>query len=150
MTSVVVDTGPLVGFLNRRDRHHSWARGVLDTIESPLFTCEPVISEACFLLQGVQGGQEAVMELVTRGIVRSEFAVCAEVGSLRTLMKKFRDVPMSLADACLVRMTELEQDSVVLTLDSDFRICRRNRRQAAPTISPGRTSACSGRACAPR
>jgi uncharacterized protein len=138
VTSVVVDTGPLVAFLNRRDRHHSWARGVLDTIEPPVFTCDPVISEACFLLQDVDGGQDAVLELVARGIVRSELAVSAEIGPLRALMKKFRDVPMSLADACLVRMTELEQNSVVLTLESDFRIYRRNRRQTVPTISPGK------------
>lgn len=136
MTSVLVDTGPLVALLNSRDRHHAWARGVLDTIEPPLFTCDPVISEACFLLQDVEGGQDAVLELVAKGIVRSEFAVSAEVASLRGLMKKFADVPMSLADACLVRMTELEKDTVVLTLDSDFRIYRRNRHQTVPVISP--------------
>lgn len=55
---------------------------------------------------------------------------------MRSLSKKFRDVPMSLADACLVRMTETER-SVALTLDSDFRIYRRNRNQLVPTILPG-------------
>lgn len=138
MTSILLDTGPLVALLNRRDRYHSWARGVLDTIEPPVFTCDPVISEACFLLQDVDGGQDAVLELVARGIVRSEFSVSADVAPLRALMKKFGNVPMSLADACLVRMTEVKQDTVVLTLDSGFRIYRRNRRQAVPMISPRR------------
>lgn len=136
MTRVLVDTGPLVALLNRRDRHHAWARRVLDTIEPPIFTCDPVISEACFLLQGLDGGQDAVLELLARGVIQSDFSVAAEVKSLRALMQKFRDVPMSLADACLVRMSELERDSVVLTLDGDFRIYRRNRGQIVPTISP--------------
>jgi predicted nucleic acid-binding protein len=73
-----------------------------------------------------------------RSIVRSDFRVASEIDALRGLMKKFRDVPMSLADACLVRMTELDQQSVVLTLDSNFRVYRRNRRQVVPTISPGK------------
>jgi len=138
VNSVLIDTGPLVAFLNRRERFHAWAAEVLDAIEPPIFTCDPVLSEACFLLQDVSGGQDAVLELVSRGIVRSDFRVASEIDSLRVLMKKFSDVPMSLADACLVRMTELDQQSVILTLDSDFRIYRRNRRQVVPTISPGK------------
>jgi uncharacterized protein len=138
MTSIILDTGPLVALLNRRERHHVWASKVMDTIEPPIFTCDPVLSEACFLLQDAKGGSDAVLELVARGIVRSDFHVTAEIDSLRALMKKFAKVPMSLADACLVRMTELDQKSVVLTLDSDFAIYRRNRRQIVPTISPGK------------
>lgn len=138
MTSVIIDTGPLVALLNRRERLHTWVAEILDTIEPPIFTCDPVLSEACFLLQNAIGGQDAVLELVSRGIVRSDFHVASEIDSLRLLMKKFSDVPMSLADACLVRMTELDQRSAVLTFDSDFRIYRRNRRQVVPTITPGK------------
>ncbi len=136
MTSVIVDTGPLVALLNRRERHHVWAAKIMDTIEPPIFTCDPVLSEACFLLQDMDGGPDAVMELVARGIVRSDFHVMAEVDSVRILMKKFATVPMSLADACVVRMTELDQKSVVLTLDSDFKVYRRNKRQVVPTLTP--------------
>lgn len=136
MTSVIVDTGPLVALLNRREHHHAWARKVMDTVEPPIFTCDAVLSEACFLLQDTAGGPDAILELVARGIVRADFRVTAEVDSLRSLMKKFANVPMSLADACLVRMTELDQKSIVLTLDSDFSMYRRNRRQVVPTISP--------------
>lgn len=137
MTSVIVDTGPLVALLNRRERHHTWAAKTLDTIEPPLFTCDAVLSEACFLLQEIDGGPDAVMALVARGIVKSEFRVMMEVEPVRTLMKKFASVPMSLADACIVRMAELDQKSIVLTLDSDFRIYRRNKRQVVPTLMPG-------------
>lgn len=136
MTSVIVDTGPLVALLNRRERHHAWAAKIMDTIEPPIFTCDPVLSEACFLLQDMDGGSDAVMALVARGIVRSDFHVMAEVDSVRALMKKFATVPMSLADACVVRMTELDQKSVVLTLDSDFKVYRRNKRQVVPTLMP--------------
>jgi len=136
VTSVIVDTGPLVALLNRRERHHTWAAKIMDTIEPPLFTCDPVLSEACFLLQDMDGGPDAVMELVARGIVRSDFRVMAEVESIRALMKKFATAPMSLADACVVRMTELDQKSVVLTLDSDFKVYRRNKRKVVPTLMP--------------
>lgn len=138
MTSVIIDAGPLVALLNRRERLHTWVSSILDTIEPPIFTCDPVLSEACFLLQDISGGKDAVLELLSRGIVRSDFRVASEVDAIRVLMRKFSAVPMSLADACLVRMTELDQQSVVLTLDSDFRIYRRNRRQVVPTISPGK------------
>jgi len=138
VTRVLLDTGPLVALMNRRERHHAWARRVLDTIEPPLFTCDPVLSEACFLLQNFDGGTDAVLELVARGGLRTEFALAAEVDPIRSLMRRFRDVPMSLADACLVRMTELERDSIVVTLDGDFQIYRRNRGQPVPTISPGK------------
>jgi predicted nucleic acid-binding protein len=139
VTSVIVDAGPLVALLNRHERHHSWAAKVMDNIEPPMFTCDPVLSEACFLLQHIDGGPDALVELVARGLVRSDFHVMAEVDPIRALMKKFSSVPMSLADACLVRMTELDQKSVVLTLDSDFKIYRRNKRQMVPTLMPHST-----------
>jgi predicted nucleic acid-binding protein len=108
----------------------------MDTIEPPIFTCDAVLSEACFLLQDINGGPDAVMELVSRGIVKSDFRVMGEVDAVRTLMRKFATVPMSLADACVVRMTELEQKSIVVTLDSDFKVYRRNKRQVVPTLMP--------------
>ena len=62
----------------------------------------------------------------------------SEVDALQGLIRKFANVPMSLADACLVRMTELDAQSAIVTLDSDFRVYRRNRRRIVPTIMPGR------------
>ena len=138
MTRIVVDTGPIVALLNRRDRHHRWTREVLDTVEPPIFTCEAVVSEACFLLGRLAGGPDAVLALLSSGIVKVDFRMLSEVDALRGLMRKFASVPMSVADACLVRMTELDAESVIVTLDSDFRVYRRNRRQMIPTIMPGR------------
>lgn len=138
MSRVIVDTGPIVALLNRRDHYHSWAREVLDTLEPPIFTCESVVSEACFLLRGLAGGPDAVLDLLLADVVKIDFRLSSEIVPLRGLMRKFANVPMSLADACLVRMTELEPQSVIVTLDSDFRVYRRNRRQVIPTIMPRR------------
>ena len=138
MTRVVIDTGPIVALLNRRDRHHAWARDVLDTVDPPIFTCEAVVSEACFLLGRLDGGQDAVLELLAKGVIKVDFRLSAEVDAVRGLMRKFVNVPMSFADACLVRMTELDVHSTIVTLDSDFRTYRRNRRQVIPTLMPAR------------
>lgn len=137
MTRVVIDTGPIVALLNRRDRHHAWVREVLDTVEPPIITCEAVVSEACFLLGRLDGGQDAVLELLASDVVKIDFQMLPEIAAVRRLMRTFANVPMSLADACLVRMAELDAASVVLTLDGDFRVYRRNRRQVIPTIMPG-------------
>jgi uncharacterized protein len=136
VTSVIVDTGPIVALLNRRERHHAWVSKVMDAIEPPIFTCDAVLSEACFLLEDNASGPNAVLELVARGLIRSDFRVSAEIEPVRALLKKFANVPMSLADACLVRMSELDNTSRVLTLDSDFKIYRKNRRQVIPTLMP--------------
>lgn len=136
MTRYFVDTGPLVALLNKRDRHNVWVRKVLNTVEPPLLTAESVVSEASFLLGRVAGGSDALLALLCEDIVRVEFHIEHEVAALRALMSKFASVPMSFADACLVRMSELDSDGVVITLDSDFKVYRRNRRQSIPTIMP--------------
>ena len=82
------------------------------------------------------GGPDAVLELIEDGVLVTDFQIVREHASVRKLMRRFADVPMSLADACLVRMTELAEDSAVLTLDGDFAVYRRNRRQVVPTIMP--------------
>lgn len=138
MRRIVVDTGPIVAFLNRRDSHHAWVRETLDDVAPPIYTCEAVVSEACFLLSRLNDGQDAVLELLAADVLRIDFTLRSEIDAVRALMRKFASVPMSLADACLVRMTELDARSSILTFDSDFRVYRRNRRQVIPTIMPGR------------
>jgi uncharacterized protein len=79
VSRIVVDTGPLVALLNRRDRHNAWVRDVLDVIEPPLFTCEAQMSEACFLLSKVAGGAESILRLVSEDVVRLDFRLATEV-----------------------------------------------------------------------
>lgn len=136
MTRFGIDTGPLVAFLNARDSFHRWAMETLDTIEPPLHTCESVVSEACFLVRHFKGGPDAVLSLISRGIRVLDFHLDSEHVAVKKLMTKYANVPMSLADACLVRMTEIDHDLTVITLDDDFRAYRRHGRQAVPVIMP--------------
>ena len=77
---VVLDTGPLVALLNRGDRHHQWARNQWGQMTPPLFTCEAVLAEACFLVRRFADGQTAVLELARRGILDLSFRLTEETG----------------------------------------------------------------------
>ena len=133
---VILDTGPLVALLNRDDRHHQWARDQWAQIAPPLLTCEAVLAEACFLVRRFPGGQATVMDLVRRGILDLSFRLLEEIEAISRLLKKYQDVPMSFADACLVRAAERFTEGVVFTLDNDFSIYRKNGRQMIPTLMP--------------
>lgn len=135
--TVLMDTGPLVAFLNRRDRQHGWTVKALEELQAPFLTCEAVLSEACFLLQKTRGGVEAVMELFARGLIRVPFHFDSEAPAIRRLLARYANVPMSFADACLVRMAEQFPSALLLTLDSDFKFYRRNGRQTIPLAMPG-------------
>lgn len=134
MRAVIVDTGPLVAFLNRRDRHHAWAVEQFASFRPPLLTCEAVLSEAAYLLRTLPGGPLSLLELVARGVVAPSFRLQDEVAAVKTVVKRYgRD----LADACLVRMSEVHSDCVVLTIDSEFRdVYRRHGRKGIPTRLP--------------
>jgi len=133
---VLVDTGPLVALLNARDRHHAWARDVFDGLAPPLHTCEAVIAEACHLLRRLHGGPGAVLDFLVRGIVEVPFDLRTEAQAVRRLLDRYASVPISLADASLVRMAELDPRARIVTLDSDFRIYRRGGRRPLDLIIP--------------
>ena len=133
--NIIIDTGPLVAFINARDRYHEWSKDQWARIASPLLTCEAVLSEACFILRETHGGQEIVLELLKRGVLSLPFRMEDSLEQIKWLLKKYSDVPMSLADACLVRMSEIYPDSSVFTLDIDFRIYRKNKRNVIPLLT---------------
>lgn len=136
MLSVIVDTGPLVALLDRRERWHAWSVNQLQTLPLPWITCEAVLTEAWHLLRAQPDVQDSLLEWISDGVLQVPFPLANEIDGLRALRRKFRDIPMSLADACLVRLAELLPQCVVLTLDSDFRIYRRNRNEPVPVIIP--------------
>lgn len=142
MRVALADTGPIVAFLNCRDRYHGWAVAMLGQLRPPLVTCESVLSEAAFLVRSLPAGASQVMELVSRGVLRVELDLQRETAAVNRLLRRYASLPMDLADACLVRLSELHAESIVLTVDSEFRdIYRRNGRQAIPTLlPPGRGS----------
>ena len=133
---ILLDTGPLVAFLNRRDRHHQWALAQWAGAKPPFLTCEAVLAEACFLLRRSPGGSQAVMQLLARGIVTAPFHLEEDTAAVAKLLFRYASVPMSLADACLVRMAERYSSSVVVTLDHDFRVYRKHGRQVIPVKLP--------------
>jgi predicted nucleic acid-binding protein len=135
--TVLADTGLLLAGLHRRDRHHTWARAQFETATVPFATCEAVVSECFFLLERSAGATGAFCELLDRGVVEVRFDAAAELPRVLALIRGYRDLPMSFADACLVRMSEVEADPVVVTTDRQFRVYRREGRRVVPVVMPG-------------
>ncbi|MGQ0636830.1 MAG: type II toxin-antitoxin system VapC family toxin [Planctomycetaceae bacterium] len=131
---VLVDAGFLVALLSRRDSHHSWAAAEALRLAPPWRTCEACLSEAYHLL-GTHG-QPALGALLRRGALVVAFDLRHDLFAVLNLLQKYANVPMSLADACLVRMTETHAGPVILTTDADFRIYRRHSRQMIPCSMP--------------
>jgi predicted nucleic acid-binding protein len=132
----IVDTGPLVALFDRSERHHGWVAGCIEDLEAPLLVCEPVLTETMYLLGRYQGAQDALLELLRNGALNIAFRIEEHVGALGKLLQKYRDTPMSLADACIVRMAEIHERHAVLTLDSDFSIYRKHGRLPITLICP--------------
>jgi predicted nucleic acid-binding protein len=132
--NVLVDAGFLVALLSRRDAHHQWAMTQAAECPPPWSTCEAVLSEALHLLGAP--GVHSLRTLLRRRALFAAFELNENLEPVLRLIEKYRDVPMSLADACLVRMSETLADPVILTTDEDFRIYRRHSRQTVPCVTP--------------
>ncbi len=129
----IADTGFIVAFANRGDDHHAWAVAVAERVDAPLFTCEAVLAESAFHLQNTA----VVLDLVREGLVQVAFEVTAHLPQLTALAKRYRDRRPDLADLCLIRLSELYPRHSLVTVDErDFRVYRRNKREAIPLICP--------------
>lgn len=133
---VLLDTGPLVTFLAAGLKHHDWVCGQWKRLQPPLFTCEPVLTEAAFLLKREGCETEPLFALLERGVLRIGLEIEDQLPDLRALMRRYRDRPMSLADACLVRLAELHPGAIIFTLDADFRTYRRHGNKVIPVLMP--------------
>jgi predicted nucleic acid-binding protein len=136
MPAAIVDTGPLVALFDRAERHHPWVSEQIAGLDTPLLVCEPVLTETMYLLSGLPRAQDALFGLLENGALRVAFAVNEHASQLRGLLRKYRDRPMSLADACIVRMAELYDRHAVFTLDSDFAVYRKHSRTPLTLIHP--------------
>jgi predicted nucleic acid-binding protein len=136
LNQIIADTGPLVAYVQDNEEHSAWAKEMFDRLPPPFLTCEPVLTEACFLIERGGGDPDDLLDLVGRGLLRIEFALAREMPRLRALMKRYRNLPMSLADACLVRMTEQTPACRVVTIDGHFRVYRRHDRRSIPVLMP--------------
>jgi uncharacterized protein len=125
--AVLLDTGPIVALLDRSERNHDRCRRAVEELDAPLVTAEAVIAEACYLVRDIKGAQDAILENVERHIFAIPFRLEESVKSIRVLMKKYANVPMDFADACLVAMADELDTARILTLDEDFRVYRWRR-----------------------
>ncbi len=133
-TNVLADSGFLVALLNDGDSDHAWAVAEAHRYPPAWTTCDAAVSEAFYLLGPT--GTDALTALLQRRAVKCEFALAQHVDEVVRLMKKYADVPMALADACLVRMTEMVPNPMLLTTDTEFRVYRRHGRQIIPCMTP--------------
>jgi uncharacterized protein len=132
--NALVDAGFLVALLSVRDTNHRWAAAQAPRSPPPWMTCEAVLSETAHLLGG--RGSGGLAALLRRGAVVCRYCFANDMDAVLKLLEKYADVPMSFADACLVRMTETLNDPMLLTSDADFRIYRRHGRQIIPCVLP--------------
>jgi predicted nucleic acid-binding protein len=132
----IVDTGPLVAFFDRSERHHLWAAERVEELDAPLLVCEPVLTEATYLLARFPKAQDALFGLLQNGALVVGFRLEEHIAALHRLLRKYRDTPMSLADACVVRMAEIHENHSVLTLDSDFTVYRKHGRVPITLMHP--------------
>lgn len=134
MKSHVVDAGFLVALWRSADEHHQWAVATARANPPPWITCEAVLSEAEHLLG--PAGRASLRTACRRNAVRVISVLPDDVAAVMDLLDKYRDVPMSVADACVVRMSEVLSNPLVLSTDSDFTIYRRHSRKVVPCLLP--------------
>lgn len=130
----IADTGFLVAFSRVRDMHHDWAVSVADQLTEPLLTCEAVLAETAFKLRSA----EVVLEMIVTELVKVSFDLNDHLPQLMALASRYADREPDLADLCLIRMSELYPKHSVITVDEDFRVYRRNKRDVIPLVSPPR------------
>src|ERR1700676_1638834 len=128
-SGVLLDTGPLVAYLSERDHYHDWAVETFIALDLPAITCEPVLTEACFLIERNGHQPPRVLDHASRSEIHIGLQIDQEIAAIRALMERYANVPMSLADACLVRLAELT-GLAICTLDADFAIYRAQARRA--------------------
>lgn len=130
MKATLLDTGVIVALLDRDERYHDQSVEAVSDLIGPLVTCEAVVAEACHLLRRAAGAPEAIIRNVANGVFQTPLRLADQAGAVEKLLKKYRDVPMALADACLVDLADRVDSGQILTLDRDFATYRwRSRRK---------------------
>jgi len=134
--TVLLDTGPWVALLSRNDTHHKWAVEQFRRWPPPLLSCEAVVAETCFLLKCSGFDPSLALQFIERGVVQLPFVLQEQIGAVSSLFKRYENVPASLADAALIRLAEINDSPLLLTMDSEFHIYRCHGRQTIPLVSP--------------
>ena len=132
--NAIADTGLLVALGRQNDQYHDWAVEIAEQITWPALTCEAVLAETAFHLQS----SEQVLAMLEENVIRIAFDCATHLEKLRDLATRYADRNADFADLCLIRMSELYPRHTVLTVDEDFRVYRRNKREAIPLLCPPR------------
>jgi uncharacterized protein len=130
--NAIADTGMLVALARDKDQYHDWAMEIAEQITWPVLTCEAVLAETAFHLQS----SERVLGMLRDNVVRVAFDCASQLEHLHDLALRYADRSPDLADLCLIRMSELHPRHTVITVDEDFRVYRRNKREAIPLLCP--------------
>ena len=133
--NVIADTGLLVALARERDEYHDWAVEVAEQIKWPALTCEAVLAETAYHL----GSTARVLGMLRDNVLRVPFDCTSHWEQLLDLATRYADLRPDLADLCLIRMSELYPHHTVITVDADFRVYRRNKREAIPLLTPPRS-----------
>jgi predicted nucleic acid-binding protein len=129
----ILDAGPLIAALNRQDQYHSWSCEVLERLGPPFYSCPEAMAEAA----AMTGRPSIIVEMIQSGEIILAFDLSEQTAGVLSLLQKYGDRDVDLADACIVRMTELIRDCQVITLDrKDFAVYRRSGRDLIPLIAP--------------
>jgi uncharacterized protein len=131
VNGVLVDAGPLVAVLNRRDRHHQACVDALRHMRGPLLSTWMPVTEAMYLLDFSAAAQGALLEMIERSALDIVELLPEDLPAIRRLMKKYRDRPMEFADASLVQVADRLGLTDIFTLDRrDFSVYRLSRRRS--------------------
>lgn len=133
---IALDTGPLIAILDKDDRNHGVCVERLRQIREPLATTAMVLTEAAYMLSDVPGACDRLMDMWASGSFLVLPMDASDAARLRALIAKYRDLPMDLADASVVRLCEREAIGTIFTLDRrDFSVYRLHGR-IRPTLIP--------------
>lgn len=128
---VLVDAGPLVAILNRREQDHEVCVSALKKIERPLLSTWMPVTEAMYLLESSVDAQNALLEMIERGFLKILGIGASDLPSIRALINKYKDQPMDFADATLVHVANREGLPEIFTLDRrDFSIYKMKQNRS--------------------
>lgn len=136
MTEWLLDTGPLVAYLDGSDAHHGWSAQVFKALSGPVLTCEAVVTEAFYLTRGLADAPQRILAMIEVGAIGIVPVLPVEASAVRATISRYADRQVDFADACLVRLVELHPRAKLITLDTDFRIYRRLGRHPIPVVAP--------------
>lgn len=133
---ILIDTGPIVAFLNKNDQHHSYVEEQMRHFPPPFYTCEAVVTECFFLMSRVPQGEDKLIELLESSHIQLESIYTNQSKKIHRFVQQYSNIPMSFADACLVQIAEVSDVSLIFTLDKDFQIYRSSKGAPLSLISP--------------